>query len=233
MSTTTTSAIDRLISQLEQGGYDPRSTGPDGWESRCPAHNGDRWNLSITRKSDGTILVHCHRGCSSTEVLDAIGMTLRDLFPQSDHFSGNGHPKRPTGKGKPKTVHKARQDAIKAALWSVQQKAKDESWRLTKSWDYPDGLVMARFENASGEKTYRPVYKTADGWMCGDPPGKLPLYHRDELADAETVWHFKGGSADLARSLGLAATTTAHEPRAPEKRPVPSRGKDRPPGPRS
>ncbi len=72
-----------ILSKLEQGGFDPESTGPDSWESRCPAHDGRRRNLSIKRGDDGRILVHCHHqpGCDPAAILAALGMTFSGLFP--------------------------------------------------------------------------------------------------------------------------------------------------------
>ena len=49
-----------VIDNLERGGFAPRSTGPDSWESRCPAHNGCRHNLSVKKGDDGRALVFCH-----------------------------------------------------------------------------------------------------------------------------------------------------------------------------
>ena len=45
----------------------------------------------------------------------------------------------------------------------------------------------------------------------GDPPGKLPLYHLDEVGKADVVYITEGEKcADLVRGLGLIATTSAH-----------------------
>ena len=37
--------VSRVIATLESRGYDPRPTGVEAWESRCPGHNGSRHNL--------------------------------------------------------------------------------------------------------------------------------------------------------------------------------------------
>jgi putative DNA primase/helicase len=60
----------------------------DGFEARCPAHDDKRASLSVGRGDDGRVLVRCHAGCNTVDVCQAIGLTLRDLFPPSD--SGNG-----------------------------------------------------------------------------------------------------------------------------------------------
>ena len=52
--------VAAIVAKLEQGGFDPQSTGPDSWESRCPAHDGSRRNLSIKTGSGGRVLIYCH-----------------------------------------------------------------------------------------------------------------------------------------------------------------------------
>lgn len=45
----------------------------------CPAHDDRNPSLSVTQR-DGKILLHCHRGCSKEEILEAMGLKLSDLF---------------------------------------------------------------------------------------------------------------------------------------------------------
>src|SRR5215218_6237060 len=52
----------------------------------CPAHDDRKESLSITEAEDGTVLVYCHAGCETKDVLAAIGLTMADLYP-----SNNGH----------------------------------------------------------------------------------------------------------------------------------------------
>ena len=59
-----------------------RLTGPRGWVARCPAHGDKTPSLSIRELPDGRALVHCFAGCDTHDVLAAIGLSLRDLFPE-------------------------------------------------------------------------------------------------------------------------------------------------------
>lgn len=52
-----------------------------GWSARCPAHKDKRQSLSINEGDKGIIL-KCHAGCGTADVLDALGLKLRDLFPE-------------------------------------------------------------------------------------------------------------------------------------------------------
>jgi hypothetical protein len=52
-----------------------------GWKAKCPAHDDREPSLSINEGADGRALIKCHTGCSTANVLVALGMTYRDLFP--------------------------------------------------------------------------------------------------------------------------------------------------------
>lgn len=58
-----------------------RSTGPGRWLARCPAHEDHSPSLSIRELGDGRILLHDFAGCGASDVLDALGLEMQDLFP--------------------------------------------------------------------------------------------------------------------------------------------------------
>lgn len=51
-----------------------------GWMARCPAHDDKTASLSITEAPD-KVLVKCFAGCRTEDVLAAVGLAFRDLFP--------------------------------------------------------------------------------------------------------------------------------------------------------
>lgn len=51
----------------------------NGYNVVCPCHLDNTPSLSITSDSD-KILLHCHAGCSTEDILNEIGLTLKDLF---------------------------------------------------------------------------------------------------------------------------------------------------------
>ena len=59
-----------------------RATGPRGWVARCPAHHDKTPSLSVRELPDGRVLVHCFAGCDVHDILAAVGLSLRDLFPE-------------------------------------------------------------------------------------------------------------------------------------------------------
>ena len=75
-------AADRLLPRLDRC----RQTGPESWTARCPAHEDRSPSLSI-KQADDRILIHCHAGCSASDITAAVGLSLADLFdkPRQHH----------------------------------------------------------------------------------------------------------------------------------------------------
>src|SRR5437764_76146 len=60
-----------------------------GWDALCPRpdHNRDgdqRPSLHIALGQDGRVLITCRVGCPTDAVLDAVGLTWRELFRPDD-----------------------------------------------------------------------------------------------------------------------------------------------------
>jgi 3-oxoacyl-(acyl-carrier-protein) synthase len=50
------------------------------WIGRCPAHEDVNPSLSWTTGEGGAALVRCHAGCPTEAVVEAVGMSMADLF---------------------------------------------------------------------------------------------------------------------------------------------------------
>ncbi len=71
----TGAAYARVLDALKARGYTLR-----GGRCKCPAHHGDGYNVSVRKGRDG-VLLFCHsRGCSAQAIVEAIGLTVADLF---------------------------------------------------------------------------------------------------------------------------------------------------------
>lgn len=81
--------IDLLLSRLEC----VKNIRPDRWQARCPAHDDRCPSLSVTETTDGTILIKCWAGCSASEIVSAVGLDLRNLFPRSDSHGLSQRPR--------------------------------------------------------------------------------------------------------------------------------------------
>lgn len=69
--------LDKVLTRLDK----VKSTGIDKWKACCPAHDDKHPSLAISETSEGVILLKCWAGCTTTEIVSAVGLELRDLFP--------------------------------------------------------------------------------------------------------------------------------------------------------
>lgn len=69
--------IHRLLERLDK----VKETGPGRWVALCPAHDDRHPSLSLRETPDGTVLLKCWTGCGAADVVQAVGLELRDLFP--------------------------------------------------------------------------------------------------------------------------------------------------------
>src|SRR5215469_13195759 len=65
-----------------------------GWRACCPAHADRRPSLSISVGEQGQVLLKCFAGCSLERIVEAMGLTMSDLFPDgatpAEQGSSNG-----------------------------------------------------------------------------------------------------------------------------------------------
>jgi hypothetical protein len=52
-----------------------------GGLAHCPGHSDHRPSLDVAEGDDGRALLYCRAGCSTSEILIAIGLRYTDLFP--------------------------------------------------------------------------------------------------------------------------------------------------------
>jgi len=69
--------LEGVLSQLDG----VRKSGA-GHIGRCPAHDDQTPSLSITER-DGRLLLHCFAGCGVDSIIQALGGSMKDLFPDS------------------------------------------------------------------------------------------------------------------------------------------------------
>lgn len=61
-----------------------RDHGGGQFTALCPAHEDKSPSLSVKVDTDGFTLLHCFAGCTPEEVVNAVGMELRDLYPETE-----------------------------------------------------------------------------------------------------------------------------------------------------
>lgn len=71
---------DRILKRLKSLNLRTCGSGPE-WQAICPAHADTNPSLSIKETSDGTVLLHCHAGCRTVDILRVLEMKESGLYP--------------------------------------------------------------------------------------------------------------------------------------------------------
>ncbi len=79
--------VVKVLDALRAAGCNPRPNG-QGWTARCPAHDDRNPSLSVDAGDNGAVLIHCHAGCCFADVLAALELKPRDLFPDNGQARG-------------------------------------------------------------------------------------------------------------------------------------------------
>ena len=77
LAPTGSACLDKVLSCLDK----VKSTGSNKWKACCPSHDDKHPSLAISETLDGTVLLKCWIGCNAQQIVSAIGLELRDLFP--------------------------------------------------------------------------------------------------------------------------------------------------------
>ena len=56
-----------------------------GWMACCPAHDDRDPSLSIKEGDNGRILLYCHAGCKTENVVSALNLHMSDLMPDQQN----------------------------------------------------------------------------------------------------------------------------------------------------
>lgn len=71
------SPADKLLPLLVK----VRQVKPLAWKACCPAHDDKSPSLKISEaEDDGRLLLKCWAGCTTAQIVGAVGLELRDLF---------------------------------------------------------------------------------------------------------------------------------------------------------
>lgn len=175
--------LERLEDYSERGGK---------FRARCPAHQGvSATSLSIREGDDGRALIKCFADCDQQDVVNALGLSMSDLFPDDGH---NGSPRG------------AAKKATKKKTLTTDELPIGTYWEFTT----PTGEV--RYIQRHKREYYRRV--GPDLWRKGLEGVTPILYNLPELIEGvrtgKTIYHLEGPKdVETARErLGVVATTS-------------------------
>lgn len=69
--------LDEVLAALERAGCKPRRMPGGYWKATCPAHDDEKPSLSVLEGEDGGAILKCHAGCSTDQILRALGLDGR------------------------------------------------------------------------------------------------------------------------------------------------------------
>lgn len=197
------SKLDEVLRHLKSA----RKSGSQ-WAALCPAHDDSSPSLAISEGDDGRVLLHCHAGCDTKDVVRHLGLSMADLMPPNG--AGTKPYKHPAGRPQP--------GSREAALEYLVRRFGKPS----HVWDYHDhnGNVFGatvRFDTPK-KKVTRPMSLTSGRWEVKGMPEPRPLYGLPAVLKASFIVVTEGEkAADAARLLGYTATTSAHGSNSPSK----------------
>ena len=84
------SNINRVLEQLRK----LKRTGKNSWLACCPAHEDRSPSFAVKLIDDGRILMHCFGGCSTDEIIGAMGLEFSDIMPENEGFHKKSPEKR-------------------------------------------------------------------------------------------------------------------------------------------
>jgi len=119
-----------------------KSRGGGKYIACCPAHNDRDPSLSLYFHHDGRILIHCFAGCSSIEVLSAIGLSLRDLYEQPlENYLHGGNKRR-------QEKHKERELDHYRTMLEIAKEMRRKGEKLTPAMLREERQAYWRLRNA-------------------------------------------------------------------------------------
>lgn len=90
-------AMEKFFGALDAGGWKRKSVGGNRFMAICPAHPDEKPSLSFMEGRDG-VMLYCHAGCHTEDVVAAMSLTMSDLFNDprgaSYEYTLNGRPVR-------------------------------------------------------------------------------------------------------------------------------------------
>ena len=80
--------LELVRQRLEERGSNPGRG--ERFMARCVAHDDRTPSLSVSLGDDGQVLLHCFAGCPAFEIVEALGLGWRDLYPGDSADNGRG-----------------------------------------------------------------------------------------------------------------------------------------------
>ncbi len=187
--------LDEVLSRFDGV---KRSNGSQ-FMARCPCHDDRSQSLSIGAGQKG-VVIKCHAGCDTHDIIAAVGLKARDLFYEE-------RPTKPQERPKPKfeREHIYPGGKVKKAVFRFPDGSKTMSWRHLEGskWEkgrgnnphqlYIPGSIDTTMVIVEGEKDADTLSRM--GWPVasgenGAGPGKWLPEYTEQLKDCSSICIF-------------------------------------------
>ena len=189
--------IDEILTRLEG----VKQTGPASWIARCAGHADINPSLGIALAED-KILLNCHAGCPTGNVLIAMGLEMADLFVKlntsiTTHSNGSTKPKL-----SPAPIDEAVVDQCHASLTKHARVYLKDIRRLS---DEVIDLYQLGTDERNGETRFTMPIRDEQGTVRDIRRWLPPEYRADDEAKKMLHWRTGYGAARLYPIDQLAA----------------------------
>ena len=197
--------FNRIVEQTKA-----TSSGTGGqYSGLCPAHHDTSPSLSISIQQR-QILLFCHAGCDTNQILRELGITIQDLFESSPVGSpilqnkNEEKLKQMESRSRAKEIWDQSTEATDDHPYLLSKKVQNHGLMLSKGklvvplYDQDHILHSLQFISATGEKKFLPGGRTKG---CYYPLGGIPdktLYVAEGFATAATIHETVGCSVAIA-----------------------------------
>lgn len=194
---TASGALSALLDRLD--GLRPT---PNGWISKCPAHEDRHASLSIAEGHERPVVLFCFAGCKPDDIVRAAGLDPREILG-ARHGERTG---RPASSRPPKNIRAVEPAAAERTLVRMVE-------HQIRNWSGEAQAVHVRKEYSDGSKDmpWR-LPGNNDYGLEGRLVGSLPLYGTERLKSLKpgsTVIVGEGeGTAEALRERGFNAVGT-------------------------
>ena len=204
------------------------SDGKGGWMACCPAHDDHNPSMHVNVGNDGRILVKCYAGCTTSDIVAAMGIKMSDLMAEKPGKKNIAKPKKrqSSHKGSGADGSAKRKTVVGSPLpaCSAPKKPRDRG-KLVCEYVYKreDGAAVFKVQRrvmANGKKTFVQMAsdpKSPGGWAFGVAsqgveyiPYQLPLVRKAAQGGKPVI--VCEGEKDVCtviKRLHLAATCNA------------------------
>lgn len=112
--------LNLIIGELDRHGCNPRRHSDNSVRADCPeCGKGKRFGdkLSVGMGHSGGVILNCFAGCSASEVLGAMGLTLADLYDKPIAHEGDPRSRRDRNRDAERVTDARRASVLGAAFF--------------------------------------------------------------------------------------------------------------------